>query len=295
MLNKILIFIFVSASFVFATKHTVRSPRYDGICCPWFYDEQNEPYEDIILHSGSALSVHHIMNWFDRYYIANAVHAVYDEHLVSTPKLEGSVVIKFTIGHKGFIVNDTILSSTTKNKKFDEDVRAALRKYKWTANANGTTTVTFPFTFWKSSESYYRSRKVKKQKSLPVNPNDETFTMFWRKYIKVVELDPKAITLSGKSSRSKREIMLVLDDWTYDILGRYEDYLKKKPGFNGKIIFKFTVAPSGNITNISILSSTTDYPEFDEFIKDFIATLKWKAIKGGNTIVTLPIDFPTYK
>jgi TonB family protein len=238
-----------------------------------------------------------IMHWFQKWDVAEAVHAVYDEYLVSNPKLEGTVVVKFTIGNDGFIISDSILSSTTKNKKFDEDIRAALRKCKWKSNASGTTTVTFPFTFWKSEKDYYRSMKIKKQKKLSLEPNDETYTMFWKKYIKIIALEPNSIALSSGGSRSKHEITQVLDYWiTYDIVFTYERYLKERPGFTGKVIFKFTIVPSGDITNISILSSTTDYPEFDNYIKyKFANWVKWKSIAGGNTTVTLTINFPTYK
>jgi outer membrane biosynthesis protein TonB len=39
------------------------------------------------------------------------------------------------------------------------------------------------------------------------------------------------------------------------------------------------------------VSSKTDYPEFDEAIKNAVAKWKWKAIKSGNTTPTIPFNF----
>jgi TonB family protein len=75
----------------------------------------------------------------------------------------------------------------------------------------------------------------------------------------------------------------------------YKKYLKEKPGFSGKVMLKFIIAPDGkivDISNISIVSSTTDYPEFDNAIKKFVATHRWKANNdNGSTTLTIPFDF----
>jgi TonB family protein len=59
----------------------------------------------------------------------------------------------------------------------------------------------------------------------------------------------------------------------------YREYLKMKPGFSGKVMLRITIAASGEVTDISIRSSTTDYPEFDKAVKDAVATWKWKPVK----------------
>ena len=67
--------------------------------------------------------------------------------------------------------------------------------------------------------------------------------------------------------------------------------MKLKPDFEGNITLKFTIAPSGNIAEIYIISSTTGYGEFDNAIESIVKTWKWQAIEGGNTTVTIPFDF----
>jgi TonB family protein len=67
--------------------------------------------------------------------------------------------------------------------------------------------------------------------------------------------------------------------------------LKLKPGFSGKVTLKFSIATSGDIISIQVVGSTTDYPEFDEAIKNAVAKWKWEAIKSGSTTPTIPFNF----
>jgi TonB family protein len=96
---------------------------------------------------------------------------------------------------------------------------------------------------------------------------------------------------NGDSSRSKAEIMAVVNARMPGLRNIYNKYLKLKPGFNGKVTLKFTIAPGGDIVNISIVSSTTSYSEFDTAVKNMVATWKWKVIKSGDTTPTIPFNF----
>jgi len=96
---------------------------------------------------------------------------------------------------------------------------------------------------------------------------------------------------SGDASRSKQEIMAVVNARMPGLKNIYDKHLKLKPGFSGKVTLKFTIAPEGGITGINIVSSTTGYAEFDNAVKNFVATWKWKQIKSGDTTPTIPFNF----
>jgi len=96
---------------------------------------------------------------------------------------------------------------------------------------------------------------------------------------------------SGDGSRSKAEIMAVVNARMPGLRNIYNKYLKLKPGFSGKVTIKFTIAPGGDIISIAIVSSTTGYAEFDNAVKNMVGTWKWKAIKSGNTTPTIPFNF----
>ena len=71
----------------------------------------------------------------------------------------------------------------------------------------------------------------------------------------------------------------------------YNKFLKKKPGFQGKVTLKFTIAPGGEVISISIASSTTGYGEFDSSIKNAVGNWTFSKVKSGNTTVTIPFTF----
>jgi len=98
-------------------------------------------------------------------------------------------------------------------------------------------------------------------------------------------------TTHSNTPRSKPDVMEVVNANMHILKKIYNDYLKKKPGFTGKVTLKFIIAAKGEITYINIVSSTTGYPEFDEAVKNAVAKWKWKAIESGNVTPTIPFNF----
>jgi TonB family protein len=95
----------------------------------------------------------------------------------------------------------------------------------------------------------------------------------------------------GTSSRSASDIMKVVRQRTPGLRHIYNRYLKKKPGFQGKVTLKFTIAPGGEIVSIAVVSSTTGYAEFDADIKNAVGRWTFSKVKSGNTTVTIPFTF----
>jgi len=95
----------------------------------------------------------------------------------------------------------------------------------------------------------------------------------------------------GSGSRSVADIMKVVHQRTPGLRHIYNKFLKKKPGFQGKVTLKFTIAPGGEVVSISIASSTTDYGEFDREIKNAVSRWSFSKVKTGNTTVTIPFTF----
>ncbi|WP_255370636.1 AgmX/PglI C-terminal domain-containing protein [Fibrobacter sp. UWEL] len=71
----------------------------------------------------------------------------------------------------------------------------------------------------------------------------------------------------------------------------YNKLLKHRPGFAGKVTLNITIAPDGDVSKISVASSTTGYSEFDGEIKSAVSRWKFSKVKSGNTTVTIPFDF----
>lgn len=92
-------------------------------------------------------------------------------------------------------------------------------------------------------------------------------------------------------SRTAEGVMKVIRQRTPGLRHIYNKYLNKKPGFSGKVTLKFTIAPNGEVTRISIASSGTKYKDFDNEIKSAVSHWKFSKSESGNSTVTVPFAF----
>jgi TonB family protein len=104
----------------------------------------------------------------------------------------------------------------------------------------------------------------------------------------ITKIDP---SLMQENFRSNQEIRGTINAGMPGLRNVYNKYLKQRPNFTGSMIIKLNITPSGKVTNVDILSSTTDYPDFDNAIKNAIANWKYKAIEGGNSTVAVSLRF----
>ncbi|SMP53656.1 AgmX/PglI C-terminal domain-containing protein [Fibrobacter sp. UWB10] len=95
----------------------------------------------------------------------------------------------------------------------------------------------------------------------------------------------------GAEIRSAADIMKVVRQRTPGLRHVYNKFLKKKPGFQGKVSLKFTIASGGEIISISVANSTTGYSAFDDEVKADVSRWKFNKVKSGNTTVTIPFTF----
>ena len=99
------------------------------------------------------------------------------------------------------------------------------------------------------------------------------------------------IDIKEGSSRSSADILKVVRQRTPGLRYIYNKYLKMKPGFQGKVVLKFAIASSGEITKIAIESSTTGFSDFDNEIKDSIGRWTFSRVSSGKSVVTIPFTF----
>ena len=102
---------------------------------------------------------------------------------------------------------------------------------------------------------------------------------------------PSMRDIDIEGSRSAADIMKVVRQRTPGLRHIYNKMLKQKPGFQGKVTLKFTIAPDGEINNISIASSTTGFSEFDNEIKNAVNRWTFSKVESGNSTVTIPFTF----
>ena len=93
------------------------------------------------------------------------------------------------------------------------------------------------------------------------------------------------------NSRSPADIAKIIRQRAPGLRHIYNKFLKKKPGFLGKVTLRLMIAPDGKIVSISVVSSTTGFSEFDCEIKDAVSRWKFGKVRFGNASVTIPFTF----
>lgn len=104
---------------------------------------------------------------------------------------------------------------------------------------------------------------------------------------KIAPPKPSDVELGGEAgSRSPESILRVIRQHIGGFQYTYQKYLRDNPGLGGKISLKFTIAPSGDIIAINVVSSNTGNGELDDEIKDKARRMKFDQIEKGNVTVT---------
>jgi TonB family protein len=104
---------------------------------------------------------------------------------------------------------------------------------------------------------------------------------------KIAPPKPSDVELGGEAgSRSPESILRVIRSNIGGFQYSYQKYLRDNPNLGGKISLKFTIAPSGDIIQISIVSSNTGNGTLDDEIKDKARRMKFDQIEKGNVTVT---------
>ncbi len=92
--------------------------------------------------------------------------------------------------------------------------------------------------------------------------------------------------------RSAKDLMAVFKENT-QTRSRviYNQYLRKRPHFAGKITIKFSILENGDVEKGEIVKSSTDYPEFDKAILDDLLQWKFESGEFDKCTVTVPLTF----
>jgi periplasmic protein TonB len=96
---------------------------------------------------------------------------------------------------------------------------------------------------------------------------------------------------SGKASRSADEIALVFTKNKGAIDMMYARATRDNPALQGKVVVELTIAPSGDVTSVRIVSSELNDPEFENKLKARIMLFKFEPKEVAALTATKPIDF----
>jgi TonB family protein len=96
---------------------------------------------------------------------------------------------------------------------------------------------------------------------------------------------------SGKAPRSMEEVRLVLERAKGSLYAIYNRALREDPTLQGKVVFEFTIAPSGSVTSVRVVSSELKSPDLEQKLVARFRLLDFKQEDVDTLITNYPIDF----
>lgn len=96
---------------------------------------------------------------------------------------------------------------------------------------------------------------------------------------------------SGKASRSIEDIRIVFDRNKGSLQNIFNRALRDEPGLQGKVVFKLTIAPSGEVTDVRIESSELKTPDLERKLVARIKQFDFGAKSVETMVATYPVDF----
>jgi len=99
---------------------------------------------------------------------------------------------------------------------------------------------------------------------------------------------------SGKgrrASRSEEEITIVMDKNKGSIYAVYNRELRRNPGLQGRVVLEITIAPSGRVTKVKVVSSELNDKKLERKLVSRIKLFNFGAKKVDTVTVTYPLEF----
>jgi TonB family protein len=87
---------------------------------------------------------------------------------------------------------------------------------------------------------------------------------------------------ASSEERSMVAIQSIVNREKMRLVRVYENWLKRDPELKGTIKVKFTILPSGQVSNVSIVKSTMNNAEFEQNVVRYIQRWQFPPISGGG-------------
>lgn len=94
-----------------------------------------------------------------------------------------------------------------------------------------------------------------------------------------------------RGSRSAKDVLETIRRRGPELCDIYNNFLKKKSGFDGRVVLRFEIAPSGEVVRTAVAYSSTGYKEFDNAVRDYVGQMTFGEVESGSTKVVVPLTF----
>jgi TonB family protein len=72
----------------------------------------------------------------------------------------------------------------------------------------------------------------------------------------------------------------------------YNLQLRRKFPFEGRVLIRFTIMPTGQVVNPAIVQTSTQRPDFDDMVRSRVCDLKFDPVKTlGEISIVYPFEF----
>ncbi len=99
----------------------------------------------------------------------------------------------------------------------------------------------------------------------------------------------RADDIKVRGSRSAKDVLETIRRRGPELCDIYNNFLKKKSGFDGRVVLRFEIAPSGEVVRTAVAYSSTGYEEFDNAVRDAVGQMTFGAVESGSTKVVVPL------
>ena len=94
-----------------------------------------------------------------------------------------------------------------------------------------------------------------------------------------------------RGSRSAEDVLEIMRQRKPGLRHIYNKFLKKNPKFEGRVVLRFEIAPSGEVVRTAVAYSSTGYEEFDNAVRDHVGQMTFGEVESGSAKVTIPLTF----
>ncbi len=200
--------------------------------------------------------------------LSSRLRYVYQEYLDAGGRVEGRLVLRFTIKQDGYLEGIEVVRETLREPELVEALTDKLSRWFFVRNRDaehpGTVTCTYPFVF--TSRVYYSP----------------------------VEIKP---LLDGAELHPRRRPYWVDKEITPH-LGELEDiydvYLLGNPNLSGTITVRFVIRNTGAVDRVAVIDNTTGAVSLAGDVATKIAGWKFSALAESDTRHDVVVGYPIY-
>jgi protein TonB len=182
------------------------------------------------------------------------------------------------------------MNELTDTRAIDASVRA-----KVSQNKTGTEAARYDASVIASANAAVTTEKVDDAKiignvnktDLQERKSDQQSTAATERH----EKEKSSTTQGGGSGRAAEDITIVFNKNKSSLYSLYDRERRKNVGLKGRIVFQLTIAPSGKVTDVKIVSSDLKNPALEARIISRIKMFVFTSTSGEPTIVNYPVEF----